>query len=315
MDQLIGRAVVTGGAGFIGSHLVDHLLGHGATEVVVFDNLTRGRVENLEHHRRDSRLRFVEGDVRDREALESVMRGTDIAFHLAAQSSVAAATANDDYAFATNVVGTFNLLRAAANQRVSRVVFASAREVYGEPISLPVDEDAPLLARDFYGATKLAGEALCRAVRREHGLSTVVLRFASVYGPRDTGPGIPLWIHQAYSGRGIDVYGGKQVIDVVWVGKAVEALAQAATLDGSFPPINIGSGTGTHIIDLARRIARLTASHVQVRLHPARDLEVTRFVARVDRMRQLLRVEPALDPLAYLPRLVAGVSTRIAIAS
>src|SRR5207248_10684264 len=120
--------------------------------------------------------------------------------------------------FSTNVVGTFNVLSSAARLGVRRVVFASSREVYGEPISLPVDEEAPLLAINSYGASKAAGEAYCRAFRREFGLQTTVLRLANVYGPRDVGRVIPLWLQHASARQDLLVYGGRQVIDFVWIG-------------------------------------------------------------------------------------------------
>jgi UDP-glucose 4-epimerase len=122
---------------------------------------------------------------------------------------------DSEYTFTSNMVGTFNVLRAAARYGVTRLVFASSREVYGEPIELPVDEESPLLAINSYGASKIAGEAYCRAFRREFGLQTSILRFANVYGPRDVGRVIPSWVNQALGGHDLQVYGGKQVIDFV----------------------------------------------------------------------------------------------------
>src|SRR5436309_13516041 len=144
------KVVVTGGAGFIGSHLVDRLLAAGAREVVVLDNLQRGRLCNLEDARHDARLRVIEADIRDPDVLAEAMRGARLVFHLAAQATVMGATGDLDYTFQTNVVGTYNVLRAAADANAERLVFASSREVYGEPIDLPVDEDSPLLAITAY---------------------------------------------------------------------------------------------------------------------------------------------------------------------
>src|SRR5207245_6922028 len=138
-------------------------------------------------------------------------------YHLAAQSTVMGGVTAAEYTFTTNIVGTFNVLRAAATCGVERVVFTSSREVYGEPINLPVDEDSPLLAINSYVASKVAGEAYCRAFRREFGLQVGILRLANVYGQRDIGRVIPMWIEQAMSGRELNVYGGKQVIDLVWI--------------------------------------------------------------------------------------------------
>jgi UDP-glucose 4-epimerase len=304
MHQRSDKVVVTGGAGFIGSHLVDRLLADTHANVVVLDNLHRGRLTNLAQHTDSPRLSFIQGDIRNADLVAETLHGAAAVYHLAAQSTVMGAVEDLDYSFTTNVVGTFNVLRAAASETVGRVVFASSREVYGEPIDLPVDEGQPLLAINFYGASKVMGEAYCRAFRRACGLNAVILRLANAYGPRDFGRVIPLWVDQALSGEDLTVYGGKQVLDFVWVGQVVEALMRTADLEGPTPPINVGSGTGTRIVDLARRIRLMAGSHSQIRLVPARAVEVVQFVARIDRMRQLLRLEPPSDSLANLHELV-----------
>jgi len=304
MPQPARRVIVTGGAGFIGSHLVDRLLAGSGVDVVVVDNLSHGRLENLAHLRNQTRFSLIEADVRDLAALSSAFRSADLVYHLAAQSSVIAAAQDQDYTFQTNVVGTFNVLRAAVECGVPRVLFASSCEVYGEPISLPVDENSPLLPINSFGASKIAGEVYCRAFRREFELQTVILRLSSVYGTRDVGRLIPLWLRQARAGHGLQVFGGKQVLDFVWVGNVVDALVRAGEFDGSIPPINIGSGTGTRIVDLARRIARLAECQPKIQFEPARPMEVTRLIANVERMREILLIDPPLDPLANLTELV-----------
>jgi UDP-glucose 4-epimerase len=304
MHQRTDKVVVTGGAGFIGSHLVDRLLADTHAEVVVLDNLHRGRLTNLAQHTDSPRLSVIQGDIRNPDIVAETLRGAEVVYHLAAQSTVMGAVEDLDYSFSTNVIGTFNVLKAASHESVKRVVFASSREVYGEPIELPVDEGQPLLAINFYGASKVMGEAYCRAFRRASGLNAIILRLANAYGPRDFGRVIPLWVDQATAGQDLMVYGGKQVLDFVWVGQVVEALMRAAELEGPTPPINIGSGTGTRIVDLARRIRLMAGSHSQIQLVPARAVEVVQYVARIDRMRQLLRMEPTSDPLANLPELV-----------
>jgi UDP-glucose 4-epimerase len=310
MAERVRHVVVTGGAGFIGSHLVDRLLATSTDQVIAFDNFSRGRLENIGHLRHEPRFELIEGDVRDYAALAEVVRRADLVYHLAAQSSAAGATRDVKYTVETNVMGTCNVLRAAAEEDVARVVFASSREVYGEPLGLPVNEESPLLAINVYGATKIAGEALCRAFRRERGLQTVVLRLANVYGPRDEGRVVPVWLENATIGRDLQVFGGKQVIDFVWIGQVAESLLRAGYVDGPMPAINIGSGTGTRIVDLARRIARMADSRPHIRFEPARPIDVTRFVASVDRMRQILSVEPPLDPLGDLASMFGAASAR-----
>jgi len=304
MHQPRNKVVVTGGAGFIGSHLVDRLLATTPADVVVFDSLVRGRLASISAHFADPRCQFVQGDIRNASAVAHALRGARTVYHLAAESPVIGELTDLDDCIQTNVIGMLNVLRAARDCGAERVVFTSSSEVYGESITLPVDENAPLLAVNTYGASKVAGEAICRALRRETGLSTVVLRLATVYGPRDVGRTIPTWLHQVAKGEALYVYGGKRVIDVVWVGQVVEALTHAAELDGPVLPINIGSGTGTRILDLARRIVRDSHSRSEIKLQPARPAEVTRFVANVERMRELLQCEPSLDPLGRLPELL-----------
>ncbi len=300
--------VVTGGAGFVGSHLVDRLLEDGHERVIVLDNLSRGSVANLAARRSDPRLDIVDGDVRDAVTVRAVVHGADEVYHLAAQPTIAAALDNREDIFTSNVVGTFNVLRAASQSGVRHVIFTSSRQVYGEPISLPVDEESPLLAINSFGASKAAGEAYCRAFRRECGLQVSVLRLANVYGPRDSGRVIPRWVERAQAGEELHVYGGKQVLDFVWVEQVVEALVRAGEADRALPPINVASGTGTRLIDLARRIARLAETPGHFSIQPARPAEVTRFIANVDRMRNILGIEPPLDPLANLARLLPAAA-------
>lgn len=292
------RALVTGGAGFIGSHLADALIARG-DEVVVLDNLRRGH-----RHFVPVGAHLVEGDIRDAAAVASVAEDCDVVFHLAAQSNVMGAMDDVDYSFSTNVGGTLNVLRAAAMAKVRRVVFASSREAYGEPGALPVEETAPLAAKNLYGASKVAAEAYCDAFRGTAGLDTMVLRFANVYGPRDTGRVIPLWLSRAANGEDLELFGGDQVLDFLHITVAVEALL-AATQPGVAGPVNVGTGRGTSLRDLAARIIDLTGGRSRLSVLPARGPEVVRFVAAVGRMRDVLGVQPPRDPLAGLVPMLA----------
>jgi nucleoside-diphosphate-sugar epimerase len=286
----------------LGSHLVDRLLADGHTEIVVFDNLARGRLANLAQHAGNPSLRFVEGDVRDARAVKGALEGADVVHHLASRGNSVDLDINE--IFSTNVVGTFNVLWSAVQQDVRRVLLTSTCQVYGPPITLPVDECHPLLPTSLYGASKMAAEALCRGLGETAGLRTTVVRLADVYGHRDIHGIIPQWLDRARAGQTLQLRGGKQVVDLVWVGQVVDALIRAATSDASsHAPINVASGTGTRLADLARRIVRLVGRHGLVELLPANAADTGRFVADVQRMRLLLGVEPLLDPLAKLPSL------------
>ena len=294
-------AIVTGGAGFIGTHLVERLAAECA-DVTALDNFKRGSVEKLSQSRHSGRVRLVEADVRNYADLPAAMAGCEVVFHLAAQSNVMGAVDDPEYSITTNVLGTFNVLRAAAAVGVRRVVFASSREVYGDPRQLPVAEDHPLLAKNAYGASKVAGEAYCRSFVTDYHLDVAVVRLTNVYGGGDSGRVIPLWISAARANRELHVYGGEQIIDFLWVGTAVEALVHAAR-HGLVEPVNIGSGRGTRIMDLAARILALTRSSSRIIRTPARELEVARFIADISRMRSL-GLEPDVDPLKHLEEIL-----------
>ena len=282
------NVLVTGGAGFLGSHLVDALVGRG-DNVTVVDNLHRGTLTNLQGHLDAGRVIALPHDIRDFGSLRRSIDGAEIVFHLAAQSNVMGAIQDPDYSFTTNVVGTFNVLKAAAETGVGRVVFASSREVYGEPESIPVPETAPLAPKGLYGASKMAGEAYCRAWR-ERGIECQVLRFANIYGPRDRERVIPLWAERASAGEPLVIYGGKQILDFVEVDLCVRALLAAAERPIS-EPINVGTGVATRLPDLARCIISLAGGRSAVEVRPAREAEVVQFVADVTRMKELLGIE------------------------
>lgn len=299
------KILVTGGAGFIGSHLVDRLVAEGWGEVLIFDNLFRGRLSNLEQHRGNPRVQYCEGDIRDYDGLREAMAGAELVFHLAAQSNVMGAVADVDFSFTTNVVGTYNVLKAARACDVRRVMFTSSREAYGEARYLPVDEEHPLGSKNTYGASKVAGEMYCRVFSGNFGLETAVVRLSNVYGSRDYGRVIPLWMTRANRGEDLIVYGGQQLIDFVWVDQVVDALLIATRANMVGQPVNVGSGQGTPILELAERILQLIPTGSKLDLHPARSVEVAKFTAKVDLMRDLLGIEPPADPLFGLPQLIA----------
>ncbi len=306
----MAKVVVTGGAGFIGSHLVDRLVDRGH-EVTVIDNLSRGRPEKLAGHMREGRARLVVDDIRRFDAVAAVLLGCDVVYHLAAQSNVMGAVLDPDYSVTTNVLGTFNVLRAAVETRVPRVVFTSSREVYGEARTLPVNESCPLVAKNHYGASKVAGEAYCRTFAASHGLEVGIVRLTNVYGPGDSHRVIPLWLAAAQQERDLEVFGGEQLIDFLWVGTAVDALVFAATqaLPG---PVNIGSGVGTKILELAERTLSVTRSKSRIVRTAARDVEVARFVADTTLMRSL-GLSPELDPLHHLAEIVAAYGPELPV--
>ncbi|MCX6054723.1 MAG: NAD-dependent epimerase/dehydratase family protein [Chloroflexi bacterium] len=294
------KILVTGGAGFIGSHLVDRLEKDSDHQISIFDNLFRGKRENISRHLNSGRIEFLEKDLRDYSSLLNAARGSDVIYHLGAQSNVMGAVTDVDYSFNTNVGGTFNVLKAAQEAHVGRVVFTSSREVYGDPQFVPVSEDHPLGSKNTYGASKAAGELYCRVFQNLFDVQTSVLRLANVYGSRDFGRVIPLWLGWAREGRDLTVYGGRQVIDFIWIDVVVEALIRASKVDLHGQPVNIGSGKGTPILELAQRIIDLAGTGSKVDMHPARGAEVVEYIAKVDRMMEVLDLNPPHDPLSGL---------------
>jgi UDP-glucose 4-epimerase len=235
--------------------------------------------------------------------VRAATKGVERLYHVAAQSNVLGAVSDLDYSFTSNVVGTYNVLVAAREAAVGRLVFSSSREIYGEVDQVPVAEDRPLNPKNAYGASKVAGEVYCRVFQNTYGLDVSVLRLANVYGPGDRDRVIPIWLDRARRGEDLELYGGTQVLDFVPVSLVVEALRRAGERSLGGQPVNVGSGVGTTLYDLAARIQALSGAAVGLRVLPARAVEVTRFVADVSRMRAQLGLEPPADPLVALPDL------------
>lgn len=291
--------VVTGAAGFIGQHLVRYLLHTTREQVVGLDNLYRGTWAGLRALEATGRLALLEADVRDRRALQTALRGAHTVFHLAAQSNVMGAITDLDYSFDANVVGTYNVLQAARANGVARVVFTSSREVYGDARALPVAETAPLTAKNAYGASKLAGETYC-GVFDAPEMRVMVVRLTNVYGAGDRDRVIPIFINSLRQRQPIVIYGENKVLDFVPVELVTEALWRVAQRQPA-EPINIGSGRGIRLQDLAARLMALSGQTVPVEVVPLRAVEVTQFVADTTRMQQWLELEPPADPLCALP--------------
>ena len=258
------KALVTGGAGFIGSNLVDALLERGAT-VTVVDNISTGRRENL-----DGALaagaKLAELDIRDGEALAGLAESErpDAVFHLAAQIDVRKSLADPAFDAAVNVGGTANVLEAARRAGAGRVVFSSTGgAIYGEGEGkqLPLDESAPIEPFSAYGQSKYAGEGYLALYQRLYGLSSVSLRFGNIYGPRQDPLGeagvIAIFCGRLLGGERPTVFGdGKQTRDYIYVGDVVAAMLTAAESQAS-GPINIGTGVETDVLELAAQLAAL----------------------------------------------------------
>ncbi len=302
------KTLVTGGAGFIGSHLVDRLVQENAGQVTVLDNFSRGREEHLDHSR--NKIEIVRGDIRDRAMLQSAIKGVDLVFHLAAQSNVLGAIKDLDDSFETNVIGTYEVLRAAEAAGVKRVIFSSSREVYGESASLPVAETAPIAPKNAYGVSKAAAEMYCRLFA-DRGMEVIVFRLANVYGTRDHDRVIPLFAEQTFAGKSLTVFGRNKILDFLWIEDLLDVLCKASTCYCPESAVNIGSGKGVNLVDLAERISALAGNSSDVRVTEERAPEVGRYVADVGLARKHFNLHCPDDAIEHLPAVVNFVRSEM----
>ena len=259
------RLLVIGGAGLIGSHTVDKLLEHDVDSVTVYDNFARGTHENLHDAMKDPRVRVFEagGDILQADILDAAIEGVDGVFHFAALWLLQC----HDYphsAFDVNVRGTFNVMDACVHKGVKRLVYSSSASVYGDAVTEPMEEDHPFNNKNFYGATKIAGEAFLRAYHHRYGLDYVGLRYMNVYGPRQDYQGayiavIMKMLDAIDRGDGPTVLGdGSEAFDFVAVedcAKANVCAMKATTTDRFY---NVGTGKRTSLKDLAALLLQLT---------------------------------------------------------
>jgi UDP-glucose 4-epimerase len=269
------RVLVIGGAGFIGSHVVEELLKTDVAGVTVYDNLARGKVSNLTESLSDPRCRIFAdgGDVRDTDVLRKAMDGIDGVVHLAAMWLLHC----KDYprtAFEVNIGGTFNVLEACAQAGVKRLVYSSSASVYGDAAEVPMTEEHPFNNRNFYGATKIAGEAMCRAFFDRYGLSYVGLRYMNVYGPHQdqtaayTGV-IPIMLNMIDRNETPVINGdGTQAYDFITVRDAARANVLALESDVLDEFYNVGTGVQTSISQLCQLILNLSGSDLKVQYKP-----------------------------------------------
>jgi len=274
------KVLVTGGAGFVGSHLVNELLKNKKNEIVIFDNLHRGKIENIKQYIDNKKVRLIKGDIRNYNELENIGQ-IEIIYHLAAQSSVISSVKDPDYTFTSNVLGTYNLLKYASRSKIKRFIFSSSREVYGNPKYFPVDEKHPLNPINLYGVTKVAGEMLCRTFYKTYNVKTNIVRIANVYGPGDTGRVIPIFLKNIIKGRDLRLFGGNQILDFIWIEDVIRAIMEISENDKYVDKaINLGTGKGTTIKELAKRLVKMTHSKSNIIIEKRRDIEVEKFFSK-----------------------------------
>ncbi len=292
------KVLVTGGAGFIGSHLVDGLLARGHS-VTVLDDLSSGTMDNLKTHIGKSSFRFIQGDIRDVEAVEQALAGVDAVIHEAAMISVPFSIKNPDFAQSVNVDGTLALLKASLGHGVKRFVFASSCAVYGEQAELPISEDALPQPLSPYASSKLVAEKNCLIFHERDGLETVCLRYFNVYGPRQTFgeyAGVMMkFFERLRSDQPPIICGdGEQTRDFIFVSDVVEAnLLALERKSVAGEVINIGTREATSIKKLCEVFLRLVGkSELKPIYEVPRSGDIKHSLADITKAKKILSFKP-----------------------
>lgn len=281
------KILITGGAGFIGSHLAEALIKKG-NEIIIVDNLIRGKLQNLNDV--EDEIKFLNCSITDFELMKEIIYKVDIVFHLAAVSRVMPSIENPELCFETNVKGT-EIISRLCSIYTKKLIFASSREVYGTAEYISVDENHSLHAENPYGASKISGEKTIEAYSKCYGLKYAILRLANVYGARDFERVVPIFIEKTLKNNEINIYGGEQILDFVYIDDVVEVFIKTLDINRNIV-VNIGSGKGTKVIDLAEIIKKNTRSKSKVMIEDKRKGEVEKFIANIEKAEKILNWKP-----------------------
>ncbi len=267
--------LVIGGAGFIGGYVVKELLKHPVASVIVYDNFARGKAENITLALKDPRCKVYEngGDIRDLDILDAAMKGMDYVFHLSAMWLLHC----KDFprtAFEVNIAGTFNVLEACVKNKIKKLVYSSSASVYGDAVEVPMLETHPFNNKNFYGASKIAGEAMCTAFNDRYNLPVIGLRYMNVYGPGQdqtaayTGV-VPIMLNKIEANEAPTINGdGSQAYDFIYVEDVAKANVAALTSDVAHGFYNVGTEVQTSIKKLCDTILYLKSSDLVVNYKP-----------------------------------------------
>jgi len=305
----VARVLVTGGAGFIGSNIVERLLDMGE-QVRVFDNFATGKRENVKEF--EDRIEVVEGDIRSYEDVARAMEEVDYCIHQAALASVARSVKDPIASIEVNVAGTLNVLNAALECKVRRVVFASSSSVYGDTPTLPKEESMVPCPQSPYALTKLAGEFYCRMFYEKYGLATVALRYFNIFGPRQDSTSeyaavIPKFITTLLDGRKPVIFGdGEQSRDFTFVANAVEANILALESEKAVGGVyNVGCGERITLKELLHILGDILGVEVEPEYAPPRPGDVRHSLASIERAKQDLGYKVLVGVREGLERTVA----------
>jgi UDP-glucose 4-epimerase len=308
----INKVLITGGAGLVGSHITDQLIQQGVGEIIIFDNFTRGRQENLQSALPYGSVKIIEGDICDRELLADAMQGVDIVFH---QAAIRINQCAEEPRMALDVLvnGTFNVLEAAVKAKVKKVVAASSASIYGMAEEFPTTESHhPYNNRTIYGAAKTFNEGLLRSFNEMYGLDYVALRYFNVYGPRMDTYGVYTevlirWMDRIANGQPPLIFGdGNQTMDFIYIEDIARANILAAKADVTDEVFNIASAVETSLNDLAYSLAKVMGSNLTPEYGPERKVNaVPRRLADVSKAKKLIGFEAEVSLEEGLKRLVS----------
>jgi len=296
------RVLVTGGAGFVGSHLVERLLAKDL-EVTVIDDFSTGQPENLRTCIEKADCRLIKGDIRDSRTIREALKDIDVIFHEAALVNIQQSVNVPSLANEINVNGTLNLLEASLKCSVRRFVFASSAAVYGEQQKLPIKEGAALHPISPYAASKIAAESYLKAFNKTYGLETVCLRYFNIYGPRQAGGtyagAITEFMKNLRRNRQPTIYGdGEQTRDFINVKDVVEANVLAMERNCSYEVFNVGTGTPITINELLKTLQTIFGkAHIKPKYAPARQFDIRNSYADISKIISILGFKPTV-PLA-----------------
>lgn len=293
--------MVTGGAGFIGSHLADKLLAM-KNRVIIYDNFDEyysGKERNIQHHHESSNLKVINADILDYDTLGKCMKKVDVVFHLAAQPGVRYSFENAQKTNTVNTTGTLNVLKAAKERHIKKFIFASSSSVYGAPEYLPIDEKHPTTPISVYGVTKLAAERYCQIYNSSLDLPTVILRYHTVYGPRQR-PDMAIykWTERLFENKPPIIYGdGQQTRDFTYVDDITDGTLKAAETDGvEGETFNLGGGERTSVNRTVRMLLNFTVKEDIEPIYDSFKLgDVFHTYADISKGKKLLGYDPKIN--------------------
>ena len=312
MNLAESKLVLIGGAGLIGSHTLDQLLSEPVREIVIYDNFVRGRMENIADALQDPRVRVFDigGDITQTDILDAALEGADGVFHFAALWLLQCHEFPRS-AFETNIRGTFNVMDACVRKGVKRLVYSSSASVYGDAVREPMDEDHPFNNRNFYGATKICGEAMLRAYHHRYKLDYVGLRYMNVYGPRQDYHGayiavIMKMLDAIDRGESPTIMGdGSEAFDFVAVEDCGKANVCAMKADSTDRFYNVGTGKRTSLKELAEMLVELTGCQKPLRYAPRSQATLVRNrIGCPKRASKEIRFTAGIDLMDGLQRLI-----------